>query len=47
VRYRFRLLAVDRELGLEPGEDKRGVSAALSGPVLDEAALSVVHERRA
>lgn len=46
VRYRFRLLAVDRELGLEPGEDKQGVSAALAGHVLGEAALTVVHERQ-
>jgi phosphatidylethanolamine-binding protein (PEBP) family uncharacterized protein len=46
VRYRFRLLAVDRELGLEPGADERGVSAALAGHVLDEAALTVVDERQ-
>jgi phosphatidylethanolamine-binding protein (PEBP) family uncharacterized protein len=46
VRYRFRLPAVDRELGLAPGEDKRGVRAALAGHVLGEAALTVVHERQ-
>jgi hypothetical protein len=47
VRYRFRLLAVDRELGLAPGEDKQSVGAAISRHVLDEAALTVVHERQA
>lgn len=38
-RYYFRVLALDRRLGLEPGADKATVLAACSGHVLDEAVL--------
>lgn len=44
-RYRFRLFALDRPLDAGPGLDRAGLLEAVSGHVLDEAALVVTYER--
>jgi len=46
VRYRFRLCALDRALDLPPGEDQAAVAKAMAGHVIDDAELTVTHERR-
>jgi Raf kinase inhibitor-like YbhB/YbcL family protein len=46
IRYRFTLRALDRRLDLPPGESKQTVARKMSGHVLDEAQLLVVHERK-
>jgi Raf kinase inhibitor-like YbhB/YbcL family protein len=47
VRFRFRLCALDRPLDLPPGADQETVTKAISGHVLEQAELSVIHERAA
>jgi phosphatidylethanolamine-binding protein (PEBP) family uncharacterized protein len=47
VRFRFRLCALDRPLDLPPGADQETVTEAISGHVLEQAELSVIHERAA
>jgi Raf kinase inhibitor-like YbhB/YbcL family protein len=46
VRFRFRLCALDEPLDLPPGADKAALTKAISGHVLAEADLNVVHERQ-
>jgi phosphatidylethanolamine-binding protein (PEBP) family uncharacterized protein len=46
IRYRFTLCALDRPLDLPPGEGKEAVARAMSGHVLDEAQLLVIHEHK-
>ena len=46
VRFRFRLRALDEPLGLPPGADKEAVEKAISGHVLEQAELNVIHERQ-
>lgn len=44
-RYRFRLFALDRRLGLQPGASKAEVVAAMRGHVLAESELVGTYER--
>lgn len=44
-RYRFRLLALARELELRPGADRETVLRTAADDVLDEAELAVDYER--
>ena len=44
-RYRFRLLALDRELDVPYGLDRAALLAAVEGHVLGEAELVVRHDR--
>jgi hypothetical protein len=46
IRYRFTLRALNRRLDLPPGADKETVVRQMSGHILDEAHLTVVHERK-
>ena len=46
IRYRLRLLALDRALDLPPGLDKPAFLEAASGRVLEQDDLSVTYERR-
>jgi phosphatidylethanolamine-binding protein (PEBP) family uncharacterized protein len=45
IRYRFRLLALDRALDLPPGLDKAGFFEAASSHVLDQGDLAATYER--
>jgi Raf kinase inhibitor-like YbhB/YbcL family protein len=47
VRFRFRLCALDKPLDLPAGADADAVATAMRGHVLDEAELTVAHERQA
>ncbi|MCC6224119.1 MAG: YbhB/YbcL family Raf kinase inhibitor-like protein [Thermoleophilia bacterium] len=44
-RYRFRLLAIDRELGLEPGSDRDALEHSIAGHVVAEASASASYGR--
>jgi Raf kinase inhibitor-like YbhB/YbcL family protein len=46
IRYRFRLLALDRPLDVQPGLDKSALQKAIAGHVLDQADLIVSYERQ-
>jgi Raf kinase inhibitor-like YbhB/YbcL family protein len=47
VRFRLRLCALDEPLDLPPGADEGTIARAMSGHVLDQAELTVIHERQA
>lgn len=44
-RDRFRLLALDQALDLEPGADRKAFERAIRGHVLDQADLHVTYDR--
>ncbi|MCL4289629.1 MAG: YbhB/YbcL family Raf kinase inhibitor-like protein [Thermoleophilia bacterium] len=44
-RYAFRLLAIDRELGLEPGSDRDAFERSIAGNVLAEASATASYGR--
>jgi Raf kinase inhibitor-like YbhB/YbcL family protein len=46
MRFRFRLCALDQPLDLSPGSDEKAAARAMSGHVLEQAELGVVHERK-
>ncbi len=45
VHFRFRLCALDQPLDLAPGADQGAVTSAISGHLLEQAELNVVHQR--
>jgi Raf kinase inhibitor-like YbhB/YbcL family protein len=45
VRFRFRLCALDRPLDLPPGIDEQAVNKAMTGHLLEQAELTVIHQR--
>jgi phosphatidylethanolamine-binding protein (PEBP) family uncharacterized protein len=45
IRYRFRLVALDMALDLDPGLDKPAFLEAIQGHVLEESELPVTYER--
>ena len=47
VRFRFRLCALAEPLELPAGADEEAVTTAISGHILDEAELTVTHQRQA
>lgn len=46
MRFRLRLCALDQPLDLPPGADEDAVSRAMAGHVLEQAELTVIHERQ-
>jgi phosphatidylethanolamine-binding protein (PEBP) family uncharacterized protein len=46
VRFRLRLCALDQPLDLPPGADEGAVAGAMSGHVIEQAELTVIHERQ-
>lgn len=44
--YHFKLYAVDQELDLDPGAEKREVLQAMEGHILDQAELIGTYERK-
>jgi len=47
IHLRFRLLALDEPLGLDPGADREAVLKAADGHVIEEAELPVDYQRSA
>jgi Raf kinase inhibitor-like YbhB/YbcL family protein len=46
MRFRLRLCALDQPLDLPPGADQHAVAKAMSGHVLEQAELGVIHQRQ-